>query len=283
MYLASPIGIFTASECNVIQNSVVPVCCIQNTGGGGDPHLKTWAGTKFDFHGECDLVFLHNPAFQHGLGITIHLRTKIRRQWSRIDEIAIRVGGDTLEIQGGNQESYWVNQQEYDVTLPNTIGGFPLTYERINDKQRKFVMTLPDDQVIEIRVYKDMITVDLHGATMKDFEQSIGLVGQYGTGKMLNRDGTSELTDPIVFGQEWQVHPDDPQLFRTLTGPQYPMEQCKMPSSFEVTERHRRLSESSTKVEAAEKACEHIHDPSDFDSCVFDVLLTDDMGMVGAY
>lgn len=30
-------------------------------GTSGDPHIKKWDGTQYDFHGACDLVMLHNP------------------------------------------------------------------------------------------------------------------------------------------------------------------------------------------------------------------------------
>jgi hypothetical protein len=43
----------------------------------GDPHFKTFGGEMYDFHGECDLVLLHNPEFNNNLGMDIHIRTKI--------------------------------------------------------------------------------------------------------------------------------------------------------------------------------------------------------------
>jgi hypothetical protein len=62
------------------------------------------------------------------------------------------------------------------------------------------------------------------------------------------------------------------------------MEGCKLPSTFEVAERHRRLGESGTKTSIAETAClEMIHNPEEFDACVYDVLLMDDVGIASAY
>jgi hypothetical protein len=53
------------------------------TGGGGgangDPHFKTWQGQHYDYHGECDLVLLHSSEFGSGLGLDVHIRTKLRR------------------------------------------------------------------------------------------------------------------------------------------------------------------------------------------------------------
>ena len=45
---------------------------------GGDPHIKTWGGSWFDYHGECDLVLLHVPEFDGGSPLSIHVRTTIR-------------------------------------------------------------------------------------------------------------------------------------------------------------------------------------------------------------
>ena len=44
----------------------------------GDPHVKTWGGRWFDYHGECDLVLLHVPSFHNGKDLNIHVRTTIR-------------------------------------------------------------------------------------------------------------------------------------------------------------------------------------------------------------
>ena len=45
----------------------------------GDPHFQTFpsdggAGQKFDFHGQCDLVFADSPNFANGLGMAVHIR-----------------------------------------------------------------------------------------------------------------------------------------------------------------------------------------------------------------
>ena len=37
---------------------------------GGDPHFLKWNHTKFDYHGECDLVLIDNNEFSNGLGNT---------------------------------------------------------------------------------------------------------------------------------------------------------------------------------------------------------------------
>lgn len=35
----------------------------------GDPHIATWSGFTYDFHGGCDLVMVHNPTFNNGQGL----------------------------------------------------------------------------------------------------------------------------------------------------------------------------------------------------------------------
>jgi hypothetical protein len=41
----------------------------------GDPHFMTWTGKRYDYHGECDLVFARIPLFCIGQGLDIHVRT----------------------------------------------------------------------------------------------------------------------------------------------------------------------------------------------------------------
>jgi hypothetical protein len=256
----------------------------KDTTGNGDPHFRTWVGEAFDFHGECDLMFLHNPNFANGVGMDIHVRTKRHRQWSYIDQIAVRIGAETIEIQGGEENLFWINGQA-DVELPNTIGGYQVTYKRVNSKQREFQIHLDHDQVIYIKTYKAFIAINVHKAQEVDFGSSVGLSGNYRTGAKLARDGKTILQDPIAFGQEWQIQSAiDGQLFRNLEGPQHPAEQCRLPSLVESQDRRRRLGESQAKHHDAEVACSHVKDdPISFDNCVFDVLLTDDMEMAGAY
>jgi hypothetical protein len=249
------------------------------TKGYGDPHFLTWNGDKFDFHGECDLVFVKNPHFRDGLGMDIHMRTKIRRNWSFVDVATLRIGADVLEVKGGKDERYWINGVEHDATPNSSISGFPIRYQRANSKQRVFIVDIGNDQMIEIRTYKDFVGVTVNGANKEDFGESTGLTGEFGTGRKLSRDG-SVIEDVNDYGQEWQVHPEDGHFFRSLEGPQFPLQQCTLPSSFESNSRNRRLGESTTKMALAEKACAGA---ADFDACVFDVLLTDDIEMAGAF
>jgi hypothetical protein len=269
----------------------------QTTGGGYDPHFFTWKKERYDFHGECELVFLENPDFNKELGMHIHMRTKLRRNWSFVDRLAVKVGEDVLEVKGGTDETlYWINGQK-GPALPETLGngippfelgeglgGFPITYKRANSKQRVFKILLNQGQVIEIRTYKDFVTVNIQNAVEEDFLNSRGLSGNFVTGHKLARDGVTVVEDPIDFGMEWQRRPDEPQLFSTTEDApvQFPL-QCVLPSSFEGVQRRRRLSESATKQAEAEKACEKLQDPEERKECIFDVILTNDIEMAQAY
>ena len=101
------------------------------------------------------------------------------------------------------------------------------------------------------------------------------------TGKTLARDGTTLINDYNELGQEWQVLPSDGRLFHDLSTPQFP-EHCLLPED-PRGERARRLEESSITEEAAEAACSGLKDAMDRKDCVYDILATQDMDMVGAY
>jgi hypothetical protein len=40
----------------------------------------------------------HNPEFESGLGLEVHIRTQIRREFSFIAFAALRIGKDVLEV-----------------------------------------------------------------------------------------------------------------------------------------------------------------------------------------
>ena len=53
-------------------------------------------------------------------------------------------------------------------------------------------------------------------------------MGEFSTGIMFGRDGKTVINDVNEFGQEWQVHDTDPQVFLFDREPQYPRE-CILP------------------------------------------------------
>jgi hypothetical protein len=71
----------------------------------------------------------------------------------------------------------------------------------------------------------------------KIFSTARGLMGEYYNRKMLARDGGTIMNDTDEFGAEWQVHEDEPKLFRIFSRePQHPHATCKPVISEEVTQ-----------------------------------------------
>eukprot|EP00523_Entomoneis_sp_CCMP467_P007281 CAMPEP_0168730070 /NCGR_PEP_ID=MMETSP0724-20121128/6545_1 /TAXON_ID=265536 /ORGANISM="Amphiprora sp., Strain CCMP467" /LENGTH=123 /DNA_ID=CAMNT_0008777005 /DNA_START=101 /DNA_END=472 /DNA_ORIENTATION=+ len=65
------------------------------------------------------------------------------------------------------------------------------------------------------------IFLNVHVVGGPEFKDAVGLMGQYTTGAMLDRQGNPmNSTDFVAFGMEWQVKPDlgDPQIFSTVEG-----------------------------------------------------------------
>lgn len=269
------------------------------SGATGDPHITLFGGKKYDFHGGCDLVLLSNPAFAHGLGLHIHIRTKIQTWWSYIESAVVKIGDDTLEIMGGEageEVKYWVNGQPGDANvaedanllammdnLKGKLGDHsPITYHHISAKQHRFRIDTGYGQALALETFKTWVAVNLKAVNDRQWAGSLGLMGSYPHGEMVARDGVTvfDAKDTDAFGKHWQVLSTEPMLFHTPgEGVHHPQE-CAMP---EVTKKSsRRLGEYGIAMEAAELACAHV-DPHHKDSCVYDVMASNDIEMAGAY
>jgi hypothetical protein len=251
-----------------------------NSGANGDPHFKTWRGQHYDFHGECDLVLLHNAEFESGSGLDVHIRTKIRRDMAYISSAALRIGKDVLEVE--SQGVYWLNSVQ-NADLPDEFSGFAFSHTQPTDKQHVFEIHLGGRERIKLKTYKDLVSVLIEQGKSEHFHHSVGLMGDFRMGQMIARDGKTVIDDANAFGQQWQVLDTEPSLFQTVRLPQHP-QVCTMPTPVQADHLRRRLAETSSADEAAaEKACEHWGKGKD--DCVFDVLATGDleMAMVGAY
>jgi hypothetical protein len=257
-------------------------CDLPPTGEGGvegDPHFKTWRGHHFDFHGECDLVLLHSSEFGSGLGLDAHIRTKLRRGMSYISSAILRIGRDILEVE--SQGVYYLNGV-LGAKLPDKFSGFDFSHAQPTDNQHVFSVQLGVEGRINVKTYKDFVSILIENGQGKHFGDSVGLMGDFGKGHMLARDGHTILDDANAFGQEWQVLESEASFFQRLRLPQHPME-CTLPRPMQASQMRRRLLESSVDELTAEKACEHLGEGKD--DCVFDVLTTGDleMAMVGTY
>ena len=230
------------------------------------------------------MLLLDNPDYRNGLGLEIHIRTKINTWWSFIESAVIRIGEDTLEIKGGDENQFWVNGEEggfgmvRDGEHENFSGYFAgdhhIKFKWISKRQRRFRIDLGAGDAISVETFKEMVSVNVHAVSEAKFRSSRGLLGSYPEGHMLARNGTTVLNHADEFGLEWQVGPTERQLFRALPGPG----KCEMPT----TSVKRRLSESHVEREAAEIACAHAK-PEEKDHCIFDVLAMSDLEVAYAY
>jgi hypothetical protein len=104
------IGSFTCTcDAGFVDSNDGLTCLSPSSGGGGDPHFKTWTHDKYDFHGACDMVMLSHPEFDNNKGMDVHIRSKIRFCWSYVESAILKIGNDTLEIMGGDMRRYWIN------------------------------------------------------------------------------------------------------------------------------------------------------------------------------
>jgi len=253
---------------------------------GGDPHITTWRNEHYEYHGQCDLVMLKDPNWADGLGIDVHIRTKIVRFWSYIQSVAIRIGNEILEIQGSGdvedmEPHYWINY-EFQGELEE-FAGFPVTLQSQIQYKRIWKIDLGpkyENEYIMIQIFKEFVRVKFSGGK-ESFGNTVGLLGDFYSGKTLARDGHTELNDFTELGHEWQVLPHEPRLFRTSDHPQFP-EKCLDPED-PMGKRRRRLDESTVTMEQAEEACKTLKDPLSRKDCVYDILATQDLDMVGAF
>ena len=77
-------------------------------------------------------------------------------------------------------------------------------------------------QKITISTFKEFVKVDFTNPTAKAFGKTVGLLGDFKTGKTLARDGATVFDDYTDLGREWQVLPSDKKLFRESSAPQFP-------------------------------------------------------------
>jgi hypothetical protein len=248
-----------------------------------DPHFKTWHGEHFSYHGECDLVLMKADEFSNGLGLRIHIRTKIEQSWSYVKFAAIKIGNDVLEVQGQGEvwdksaaAVHYVNG-ELNAELPFKLSGkYPVI--RVQEKQ----CSVDKSKCVEAIIYKvDLFEAGSIQVTQKwgvlrvgvtvggsnDFEGSVGLMGHLSEPGFWARDGITKFKDVNInqFGQEWQVQESEPMIFNERRAPQHP-EQCLLPT----VSTKRRLGEDSALHQMALDACAGVEEASK-EFCLLDV------------
>lgn len=258
---------------------------------GGDPHIQRWEQTQRDsFHGECDLVLLHQDNFDNGDSLDIHIRTTMQDYFSYIEASAIMVGDDVVEFLAGpivkvNGEA--TTNEYFPLMLSDDSKNYNIVAvdEKLNGGRPVYVMNLDVVRIV-IKYTKKFMTVSVQPLKehMASLNGAYGLLGEYGTGNMLARNRMDVIEDFIDFGFEWQVNPalDDPVLFTESREPQLPYEKCRMPTG--VAQASRRLRAANRALyDAAVEACSAHNEPENVDLCVNDVLLTGDMELASAW
>lgn len=241
-------------------------------------------------------MLLTNPGFSNGQGMDIHIRTRIETWWSYVETAAVRLGEDTLVdfsgCSGDNEEWLWVNGKSYDALERGhwyeiEVSGFLIRYKKVAHGRCKASIHFGGEKEhIALESFKKMVKVDIKVENPMNFTGSLGLLGHYPDGKRVGRDGTSFIDDVRDFGQEWQVTEEEPKLFRAYgEGVVQAPDKCAMPATEKETSnlRKRRLGEASLSKAEIEKACSHVKDPAERAACQLDVMVTDDVGMAGAF
>jgi hypothetical protein len=264
--------------------AVIPWCSPRGPRGiHGDPHVKTWSGDYFDYMGACDLVMVNSAEKD----LDLHVRTKIRYDYSFIESAALRIGDDILEV--GSFGDHALNGVDSAFAMGGSagyqLGPYPVHYTENSKQKHTFDVVLTPYLNATFVVYKDIVNVLINGDGSKAFfEGTMGLMGAI-DGTLLARDGNTNMgVDYNAFGQEWQVRGDEPLLFRSARAPQYP-DHCELPTA-DSSEQRRRLGEGGVSKEAAEIVCKKYAGASKdlhaFENCVADVLAFNDLGFAEA-
>merc|ERR1711865_1335985 len=169
-------------------------------GAYGDPHIKTWTGETYDFHGVCDLVLFSNPSFDNGSGVDVHIRNKRMNMWSFIETTAIRIGNDILELTGGkDNDTFLINgivqKVKNEDEVVGSISGYDIKFMQVSENSRKFMIDLGTNQnnnnieEIVFTTWKSFVSVGVKNPTKEHFDGSVGLMGSFPAGVMVARDG----------------------------------------------------------------------------------------------
>jgi len=265
-------------------------CNPASTSCGGDPHFKTWGGDRFNYHGECDLVLIHNESFQDGKGLDVHVRTKIEDIYSLISAVAIQVGDTIFEFnhETVGEPEFFMNGVEIS-DLPHTdnkdflVTKHEVHSEEYNTNLQVYTIDLGRDSVIKIEVMFKWVNVNVH-APGNHVAGSTGLSGSYPAGTMLGRDGVTDLkNDRNTYGSQWQVQEDEPNLFHSVPEghPQAPHATCKLPTI--NAEEFLRTKNSELYRVAMDACMQEGVSGLDLEDCVFDVVMMENVKVAAVW
>jgi len=268
-----------------------PMTTTSKPGTQGDPHFKTHGGEMYDFHGGCDLVLVDNPDFRDGLGMKIHIRTKIETWWSYVESAVIQIGDKTIEVNGGDQAQWlFTNGVSNDLLVDDEWNKSNFAGDLLRFKQsgsgREAHIHMGNGEKIMLKSYNQFVKVQLFSEGDAVYHGSQGLLGRFPDGKRVGRDGETLIEDVNAFGQEWQVLAEEPQLFHSYHAEWIVPagQKCAMPeNTIAKTKLRQRRLRSGLSTAVVEKACSHLESADDRKACEYDVTATQDTGMASVW
>jgi hypothetical protein len=234
-------------------------------------------------------------SFDNGLGLELHARTEIVRDWSLIKSAALKIGNDTLELT--NDGTIYFNKEKNEVKSKLSLAGKHPVFKNemyidvqkedanVAVPERKTILVIQLDPKhnkriqIQMQLFMGIVSVQVK-AYLDDTE---GMLGVHNKKGLVGRDRETLAIDADEMGFHWQVQDTEPKLFRDIQAPQFP-QLCMMPSMIEQKDRHRRLKQATSKSKrAAEVACSGIETVTIRSFCINDVLLTGDTSVANSY
>jgi hypothetical protein len=240
------------------------------------------------------LILIHNNAFSGYKGMDLHVRTEQMELdggvYSFVSDAALRIGNDILEV--NKDRALFFNKQAVTASQLSSICGFPMSHTEadkcfdIGDIHKctnavTVTVLLGQQEKITIKVFMGMVHVEVIGHPEQLAMGSVGLMGTYPATRhgRVARDGFTYMQDADEFGQEWQVHDNEPQLFFAERFPQFPLGCTPATQNHAVNQRQLRQGSADEKAlrEKAHDACAHVFgDTIVHKNCIFDVMATGD-------
>jgi len=207
----------------------------------------------------------------------IQIRTKIRRYYSYIKNLVIKVGEEHFEIEErkGSGVNFYYNGNSYDQPLTTFAGYRVRKVENATWCKDKCSETeilnfdFEEFGSVEVGNWAGFLHMKMN-VQPPAYHDSVGLLGKYGETGFVARNGTI-LQSANLYGKDWQVLDTEPMLFHDSRQPQHP-EQCIMPKA-----NYRRFVHNENS-QMAERVCSHLSG-SLLDMCIFDVKATGDERM----
>jgi hypothetical protein len=146
-------------------------------------------------------------------------------------------------------------------------------------KARTYTIDLGGNEAVVVKVLPKFLNIHIRNPTDESFEHSVGLMGDYKSGKLVDRNG-NEMEDFSKFGQEWQVNADDRSLFSSFAIPQFP-EKCIPAKNVDLfLNNGRGISEGQAREACATRASIlKGFTNEDLKDCILDVLATGDLNV----